>query len=394
MALPAALGAGWTRLIIPAAGIAAGGLALVAVARRARVAVLIPAVLAIELTVNGLVGQTSGALGAERAYADDLFETASTAWLVPLAAPDVDLEAYLRPGPIVRALRDPTGRYMSLAPAEATARGYLTLQDPIYWGLMANQRAMLFGLEDAQGYNPVQLARYWRYVRATSGGPIAYNASFYRRRPSRATMELLQVEYVVSAEGGAPEGWSGGTGEGRWLVYRSPDPPPLSSVHTQWLVVEDLEASLRTVTAPDFDPNATVVLEEEPVASGPATPIRSLVSVPLRPPNPQREVVVAHAPSRAVVLIRIPYARNWHASVDGRPAHILPANHFLMGVPVQAGTHIIGLTYHDPWIGYGLLGSALAVLALLVLALVVWRAGAARRSADTRRPNLSGARSG
>jgi uncharacterized membrane protein YfhO len=79
--------------------------------------------------------------------------------------------------------------------------------------------------------------------------------------------------------------------------------------------------------------------------------------------------------------------------VDGRPARILPADHFLMGVPVQTGTHTIRLTYHDPWIGYGLLGSLLAVLALLVVALLAWRAGAARREREAT-ASLSAARSG
>jgi membrane protein YfhO len=392
--LPLVLGAAGARLLVPAVGAVAGGVALLAVARRPGLAALVPVVLVCELSATGLIGQTSGPLGAGRAYADDLFGAASMAWFVPLAAPDVDVGAYLRARPIARVLRDPLGRYMSLDPAEATARGYLTLQAPAHWGLMANQRAILFGLEDVQGYNPVQLARYWRYVRATSGGPVAYNASFYRRPPSTVTMSLLQVRSVVTPVGQAPPGWKRVLGDGRWIVSRSPDPTPLSSVLTQWRVVEGPEASLRAVAEPDFDPSSTVVLEADPAGGfGGAPNGGGGLGGPQRPRRPQSEIVVVEAPAPAVVLVRIPYARNWHATVDGLPARILPADHFLMGVPVQAGSHTIGLTYDDPWIGYGLLGSLLAVLALLVAALLSWRAGAARRTASGS-PTVSGARSG
>lgn len=394
--LPIALGAGWARLAIPFVGVAAGGVVLAAVARRPQVAALVPVVLVCELTVSGLMGQMGGALGADRAYADDLFDTASTAWLVPLASPDVDVGAYLKATPIVRALRDPLGgRYMSLDPAEASARGYLTLQSPAYWGLMANQRAMLFELEDAQGYNPVQLARYWRFVRATSGGTIAYNASFYRRRPDTSTLNLLQVNTVVGPEGQVPGSWHAVAREGRWVVYRSPDPSSLSSVLTRWQVVGGPEASLRAVTAPDFDPSRTVVLETDPDPwFGGIANTGGELGGPHRPERPQTERIQVEAPSPAVVLVRIPYARNWRATVDGRPARILPADHFLMGVPVQAGSHTIGLRYHDPWIGYGLLGSLLAVVALLVSALLARGGGAARGPAREGQEAVSEARSG
>jgi membrane protein YfhO len=375
--LPMVLGAGWARLIIPAVGAAGGGIALVAVARRPRLAALIPVVLVCELTTAGLVGQTSGPLGASRAYSDDLFGTRTTNWLVPMAAPDINVESYLRPGPVAQALKRSDSRYLSLDPAEALFRGYLTLQDPDHWGLMANQRAMLFGLHDAQGYNPVQLERYWRYMRATSGGELAYNTSVFRRRPSTATMNLLHVESVVAPVGQGPEGWHSVTQEGRWVVYRTPSLTAQSWVLTDVRVVEDPEASLRAVTAPDFDPTSTVVLEVDPARlfGGIANRGGAGLGGPQRDRRPQTEILPVEAPAPAVVLVRIPYARNWHATVDGQPARIFPADHFLMGVPVQSGSHTIGLTYDDPWIGYGLLGSLLSLLALAVAALVTRMGG-------------------
>lgn len=403
LVLPAALGAG-LRLLIPVAGAVAGAAALAASARRVRLAVVVPALLAVELTAGALLGQTSGPLGADRAYADDLFGTLRTNWFVPLARPDIDVEAYLRPGPIAVALKRSDNRYLSLDPFEASSRGYLPLTFPRWWGLMANQRAMLFELDDTQGYNPVQLARYWTYVRAVSRRPLAYNAAFFDE-PSLATLDLLQVGQIIVPSGvsagelpaGSPPspGWTAGARDGRWTLYTAADSPPRASVMTSWQVVGDAEASLRAVTAPDFDPSRTVVLEEDPAPwSGRAGAKGGPSPGNQRADRPQTEFLLVEAPSRAVVLVRIPYARNWRASVDGQPARILPANHFLMGVPVQAGSHRILLTYDDPWIGYGLLGSLLSVLALLVSALLTWWAGAARRRGRDGRREVSATRSG
>jgi hypothetical protein len=51
--------------------------------------------------------------------------------------------------------------------------------------------------------------------------------------------------------------------------------------------------------------------------------------------------------------------------VDGRPAPVLAANYVIQAVPVPRGTHVVELAYDDPWIGYGLLGSALFISGLV-----------------------------
>ena len=377
LVLPAALGAGWVPLLVPGLGAAAGSVALMTVARRARLAPLVPALLALELTAGGLLGQTSGSFGANRAYADDQFGTLTTNWFVPLAPPDIDVQAYLRPDRIARALEGSPARYVSLDPDEATSRGYLTLQDPAHWGLMANQRAMLFGLRDAQGYNPVQLERYWTYVRRVAGRPLAYNASFFEH-PSAGTMDLLDVGgAVVRGEVPTPAqpagtaelpGWTPLAREGRWILYDHPNPPPRASFLAFWRVVRGSEASLRAVTSPGFDPSTNVILEEDPGLGGVGTGSAGEGSVEYRAEGPQAAKLSVGAPVDGVVLVRTPYARNWHATVDGRAVRILPADHLLQGIPVAAGRHEITLWYHDPWIGYGLAGSAGFTGALLALA--------------------------
>ena len=80
-----------------------------------------------------------------------------------------------------------------------------------------------------------------------------------------------------------------------------------------------------------------------------------------------------------VVLVRIPFDTQWHASLDGRAVPILHGDYVDMAVAVPEGTHTIELGYDDPRIGYGLAGSAASLAALAAAALVLRRRS--RRSA-------------
>ena len=68
--------------------------------------------------------------------------------------------------------------------------------------------------------------------------------------------------------------------------------------------------------------------------------------------------VNAGAPS--IVVVRNNFAAGWSATVDGEPAPVLPTDAFRQGVAVPAGRHQIELTYTDPNVGRGIMGSALA----------------------------------
>jgi len=93
-----------------------------------------------------------------------------------------------------------------------------------------------------------------------------------------------------------------------------------------------------------------------------------------------RVTVEGGAPS--LLVIRNTYDSNWRATVDGRPADVVPAQYLAQGVFVPPGRHVVELTYDDPTIALGLAGSA-AALALLGIA-SAWP-GAQRRRYDPRR---------
>jgi hypothetical protein len=356
--------------------------ALAAAARRASALPVLPVVLAVELMVAALLGQ---AAGTESGWAEFAPTGTSTRPFTNLLQPDVDAAAYARPGPIAEALADlGPARFAGVEPSLAQQpRGILLHQDPSYWGLMSNGRAMLFGLEDAQGYNPVQLLRYWSFGRAANPEAIDYNSAVFAQL-TPPVRRLLQVDLAAAAVARPPvpdareiaeEGW--------WAGYALPEPSARASVVTDWTVVPDSRAALREVLDPAFDPSAVAILEDQPgMAPSGAGPGRAAYQAL----GPQAARVEVEAPGPALLVVRNVHDPGWQATVDGRPAPVLVTDALIQAVPVPGGRHTVVLAYDDPWTGYGLLGSGLTLGALLGAALLSRaRGSSARRRGRPRR---------
>lgn len=362
---PLLAGAYAQRLVLLGAGAIAGGVVLWAVIRRPALVWLIPAVVAAELSANGILGQAHATEFVE----NGIVPTKERAPFTPLLRPNIDAAAYVRAGPLVRTLQDAdTLRYLSLDPARSRiGRGHLFSQSEADWGLMANHRSVLFGVEESQGYNPVQPIRYWMYVRAAEPKSIRYNAAFFIR-PTDAVLDLLQTGPIVGPSAFPPlPGLEPVLTEGDWTVYRRTEFPPRASLVTEWEVASAGEA-LRIVTEPTFDPSSAAVVEE-PLAASPTAQPGGIAAYQSR--GTQAAEVFVDAPSPALLVVRNVWDPGWRATVDGRPAPVVVADYLLQGVPVPAGRHTVELRYDDPWVGYGLLGSALALAALAAAAFVL-----------------------
>lgn len=114
------------------------------------------------------------------------------------------------------------------------------------------------------------------------------------------------------------------------------------------------------------------VLGVDPALTG-----RSVVEAPVpdsyRPPRgearivldlPERVAVSTTSDGPALLVLNDVHAAGWAATVDGRPAEILPANYMARGVWVEAGAHRVELAYRTPllregWIAF--LGGAFAL---------------------------------
>lgn len=394
LALPLLLGASPVRLSV----LALGGLAAVPVVALAGgktwARAALPVVLAVELVAATVYGQLYRGGTIFFGLEDPVSWVDQEGSLVPgpLRSPDVDVGEYLRAGPTVQAMRGEEGRYLTWAPPAAyTVKGYLFSQQEEMWPGLAMGRGMLFDLSDTMGYNPIQLERYWRYVRATNDLPIFYNASVIQL-PERRDVDLMGIRWLTVPRGLEPPlpGEILAT-EGDWNLWEVEDPPPLVEAIDEATLAATSEQALDRMLSPAFDPREEAVLEPLPGSEDVAV-LGDPASLPLdddgdaelevSSPTPEDVRIQTSSGGRFVLLVRTAYDRRWEATIDGEPVEILPADFLLQGVVVPAGEHEVRLVYRDPTIAVGLVGSG-TVWAGLLLAIGTALARERRRATGT-----------
>jgi hypothetical protein len=378
--LPLAFGAEPVRVILIGGALLVAAPLLYALAtRRWRWAgVCVVAILAVELTASAVVSS-----GYQGGTVFTGLETGAHPNLVPqpLRYPDLPEADYLRPTPFVELLREQDERYLTWAPPAAYfQKGYLFAQRPQDWPALAMERGTLFGIRDVLGYNPVQLLRYWTYLRATNALDVFYNASVISS-PSLEDVRLMGVRYLI-----VPQGVAGRTLPGR-VVARADDYElvevygwePRASLVTDWSVAEHPVDALRAVLRPGFDPGRVAVLEDDPGFAPTPDAAPSAARAVEATPEDIRIRVDASAPS--ILVVRTTYDPGWTATVDGRPTPVIPTDHLIQGVPVPAGSHEVRLTYRDADVSRGLAAGGAVWLLLggaVVVALVGERRGRSR----------------
>ena len=192
-----------------------------------------------------------------------------------LRYPDLSEADFLRPTRFVDIIRAQQDRYLTYAPPAASFdKGYLFTQRPQDWPALAMERGTLFGIPDVLGYNPVQLPRYWTYIRATNSNPVFYNAAVIGL-PTLQNVRLLGVRYLVVPAGvqAVPEGRVVASADDYDLVQVYGWEPRVSLVHS-WTQVDRPADALNGVLDPGFDPARTAYVEQDPgIAATPdATP--------------------------------------------------------------------------------------------------------------------------
>jgi hypothetical protein len=348
-----------------------GTIVLAAVHRRAVLVLLVPAAVALELLANAVIwaGAPRSSILSPRGFGLGALPVEFTA----ARDPNVDLNEYLRPGPIAETIASGSGRYLTLVPRGSIAEeGTYRLHQPSNWPALAAQQSMLFGLDEAQGYNPVQLRRFWNFVRVAneraSGHemPLRISALIH---PSDTTLDLFDVEWVIAPAGYPPDGgWTVAAREGNWTLFHRVDPISRASLLYGWSVVADEQASLSRVNEASFDPEREVVLERDP-GIPPTLPPISPGTATYTYEGTQGARVDVSTPRAAVLLVRNSYDTPWRATIDGHSTDVLVADSMLQAVVVPAGHHVVQLRYDDPTIAVGLVISMASLIAFAVIAL-------------------------
>ncbi len=347
-------------------------------------------------SATALVGLLSLELFASAVYAQAYeggtvftgLETGKHPALVPqvLRFPSLREDDYLVATPIVEYIRRHPGRYATWAPPAAFyEKGYLWMKSPLDWPALAPSRGSLFGIPDALGYNPVQLPRYWRYIRSTNELSVFYNASVLNV-PSPEDVRMLGLRYLVVPTGIEPPLGGRVVEEAAgYSLWELDDAQPLSTVSDVVDFVDDLPSAMDAITTSGFDPS------EEAVIELPSDVFSCLGDCPPTAPATTTAIsgseLVIQVPSDGGVLtIRNAYEAGWRATVDGRAATTIPVDGFLQGVVLPPGAREVVLTYHDDAVMLGLALGAGIWLVLLSAPFVALAIERRRREGGAARP--------
>lgn len=201
----------------------------------------------------------------------------------------------------------------------------------------------VYGIDDINGASPLIVERF----------------KMLSSLPQERQWQILNVRYLLTWQGG----YQGGkkiSVEGNMNLYELPDPMPRASVlHDARIETRD-ESALALLAAAEFDPRTTVVLAEDPGLALPGrgvAPSRATFST-LRP---DQLVIETDIEKPGVLLVSEVFYPGWKVRVDGKPSRILRADVALRAVPLEAGKHIVEMTFEPASVK---LGAAMTTLTL------------------------------
>lgn len=254
--------------------------------------------------------------------------------------------------------------------------------DPATRELVVNNLATKLGLQDIQGYNPIQIDRFVEYMAALNGRAQEYHGSYVLSEGlGSPLLDVLGVRYVV-----VPMETPTDRPDLLWLtqhyptVYQDDRVKVLENpgaLPRAWIVHEarqiEAEEALPLLASRTVDPRQTALLEDAPpMVAQPNDPAADRASIFASDPDHVRIRTTTDAPG-LLILSEIMYPA-WKAYVDGKSVSIQTANHALRAVPIPAGTHLVEMRFESRalQVGTGLsLASHLALAGIIVVAL--WR---------------------
>ena len=126
--------------------------------------------------------------------------------------------------------------------------------------------------------------------------------------------------------------------------------------------------TLHALASPTFDPRHTVYLPLE--ARNQIAAKSSQLKTVSSSFSAQRLSIQFKADSPALLVVAQSFFPAWHASLDGHPVIIWPANYAFQAVAVPAGNHALVLVYRD---GFFYTGAAISAVTLAVCFLLFRR---------------------
>lgn len=222
--------------------------------------------------------------------------------------------------------------------------------------------AMGAGLENVNGYWPVALRRFYRFVHEMRGQspPVTDRNklpnTLYEGNSS-FPLRVLNVRYATTI---APETHAISTLEDK-------HPLPRAWIADRAEVLTDENAILKRMADPYFDASGTVLLEKPPrISLTPGTgPAGQCTAKKLEDGSLE---IMTECSRNGYLVISEMYYPGWHATIDGQEFELERADYLINAIPLPAGKHRVVYAYRPMSFRLGAAGTLLACVAALFIA--------------------------
>jgi hypothetical protein len=235
---------------------------------------------------------------------------------------------------------------------------------------LPRQISAQYGLETADGVDPLFLETYDRYMEKAAGvkrlnygvtvpamqggGPIStVNEGAV---PDATLLGLLNVRYVASEFPINAEGMQEVKKIGSTFVYENEDYLPRAFVVGNVAVGGSLDRDLEWLSRQDLSQEA-IVEDGNTLSNG---PVRAVVNWLKNSPN--RLILNVNTDREGLLLISQIWYPGWHAKIDGTGSKIWKTDSILSGLYLMPGEHTVELTYRPVTLYLGIGTSILGVL--------------------------------
>jgi hypothetical protein len=273
------------------------------------------------------------------------------------------------PGPDEMFAADDVAQFLNTQPGRDRVWVLPFPPEAVYRGQAGNY-LMRFGIDQAGGEHGNQLQRWNDYV----GTNAETYVDWHNLLGSPVFLNAANIRYIVT---GAPLDAPGlrEVFRGSGVVYENPQALPRAYLVPRVLNAGESSDGVAIMSRPEFDPRREAVVHSASPVTLPPDPLTGTAQ--LAAYEPDRVSVRYRASREALLVLADNYYPGWTASIDGRTAPILRANHTMRAVVVPAGEHTVTFIYSpsDLYTGFTiyLVGMGLLVLYAIFLLVQRWR---------------------
>lgn len=246
--------------------------------------------------------------------------------------------------------------------------------DPEIMAIMTNGRPFRLGLDQTQGYNPLQLKAYADFVTMMNGKAQNYHyLDLIWSGAQSPLLDMLNVRYiVVDATLPADRADVVAIAKDRKEVYRDKEVVIYENARAYdraW-IVHDVRPNqdgvgMAQLANGDVDGHAVAFVDGTLPLVTPLPPGSVSESATVTAYEPESITVQANLSAPGFLVLSEVYAEGWNAYVDGKKTEVMKTNGALRGIAVDAGQHTVVFRYEPREVTLGLIISGVAAAAML-----------------------------